>query len=33
MGSGNTVIKLEQYRDRVAQADGMITFEMKGAEV
>jgi len=33
MGSGNTVMKSGQHRDRVAQADGMIAFEMEGAGV
>lgn len=33
MGSGNTVMKSGQHRDQVAQADGMIGFEMEGAGV
>ncbi|KIW65333.1 hypothetical protein PV04_07602 [Phialophora macrospora] len=33
MGSGNTVMKSGQHRDQVAQADGIIGFEMEGAGV
>ncbi|KAJ9662200.1 hypothetical protein H2198_001551 [Neophaeococcomyces mojaviensis] len=33
MGSTNTVMKSGQHRDRVAQADGIIGFEMEGAGV
>jgi nucleoside phosphorylase len=33
MGSGNTVMKSGQHRDRMAQADGIIAFEMEGAGV
>ncbi|KIV84987.1 hypothetical protein PV11_00730 [Exophiala sideris] len=33
MGSGNTVMKSGQHRDRMAQADEIIGFEMEGAGV
>jgi len=33
MGSGNTVMKSGQHRYRMAQADGIIAFEMEGAGV
>ena len=33
MGSGNTVMKSGHHRDRMAQADGIIGFEMEGAGV
>jgi nucleoside phosphorylase len=33
MGSGNTVMKSGQDRDRIAKADGIVAFEMEGAGV
>src|SRR5207237_7832259 len=33
IGSGNTVMKSGRHRDRMAQADGIIAFEMEGAGV
>jgi nucleoside phosphorylase len=33
MGSGNSVIKSGEHRDRITKADGIIGFEMEGAGV